>query len=133
MEYLFLYLLQLSHAINGLGLICLILGAIYACAWVIYVLPTKFCNEETDWLKTLISKYIAKPMKIFLTTGFILLFIPSQQTLILMGATYYGKKAISTFQDSKKIEKISTIIDLKLDSYIKDLQEEAKNGTTNKL
>lgn len=35
--------------------------------------------------------------------------------------------------DSKKLEKISTIIDLKLDSYIKDLQEEAKNGATNKL
>ena len=75
MEYLFLYLLQLSHAVNGLGLICLILGAIYACAWLIYVLPTKFCNEETDRLKSLFSRYIAKPMKIFLITGFILLFI----------------------------------------------------------
>ena len=133
MEYLFLYLLQLSHAINGLSLICLILGAIYACAWVVYVLPTRFCDEETDKINTLIKKYITKPMKSFLITGFILLFIPSQQTLILMGATYYGKKAVTAMSDSKKLEKISTIIDLKLDSYIKDLQEEAKNGAVNKL
>ena len=133
MEYLFLYLLQLSHAINGLGLICLILGAIYACAWVVYVLPTRFCGDETDEIKTLIKKYIIKPMKSFLITGFILLFIPSQQTLVLMGATYYGKKAVTAMSDSKKLEKISTIIDLKLDSYIRDLQEEAKNGATNKL
>ena len=133
MEYLFLYLLQLSHAINGLGLVCLILGTLYACAWGIYVLPTKFCNEETERLKPLISRYITKPMKSFLIAGFILLFIPSQQTLVLMGATYYGKKAVTALSDSKKLEKISTIIDLKLDSYIKDLQEEAKNGAVNKL
>ena len=133
MEYLFLYLLQLSHAINGLGLICLILGAIYACAWVVYVLPTKFCNEETDRLKPLIVRYITRPMKTLLIAGFVLLFVPSQQTLVLMGATYYGKKAVTAMSDSKKLEKISTIIDLKLDSYIKDLQEEVKNGTTNKL
>jgi hypothetical protein len=96
-------------------------------------LPTKFCNEETERLKLLNARYITKPMKSFLITGFILLFIPSQQTLVLMGATYYGKKAVTAISDSKKLEKISTIIDLKLDSYIKDLQEEAKNGTTNKL
>ena len=133
MEYLFLYLLQLSHAINGLGFICLILGAIYACAWVVYVLPTKFCDEETDKIKPLIKKYIAKPMKSFLITGFILLFIPSQQTLVLMGATYYGKKAVTAMSDSKKLEKINTIIDLKLDSYIKNLQKEVENGATNNL
>lgn len=128
MEYLFLYLLQLSHAINGLGLICLILGAIYACAWLIYVLPTKFCNEETDRLKSLFSRYIAKPMKILLIAGFVLLFVPSQQTLVLMGATYYGKKAVTAMSDSKKLEKISTIIDLKLDAYIQELQQEINNS-----
>lgn len=128
MEYLFLYLLQLSHAINGLGLICLILGAVYACAWVVYVLPTKFCDEETDKIKPLIKKYITKPMKSFLITGFILLFIPSQQTLVLMGATYYGKKAVTAMSDSKKLEKINTIIDLKLDAYIQELQQEINNS-----
>ena len=128
MEYIFLYLLQLSHAINGLGLICLILGTLYACAWGIYVLPTKFCNEETDKINTLIKKYITKPMKSFLITGFILLFIPSQQTLVLMGATYYGKKAVTAMSDSKKLEKISTIIDLKLDAYIQELQQEINNS-----
>jgi len=133
MEYLFLYLLQLSHAINGLGLICLIFGVIYTCVWLVYVLPTKLCNEETDKLKSLIARYITKPMKTLLIAGFILLSIPSQQTLVLMGATYYGKRAVTAMSDSKKLEKISTIIDLKLDSYIKDLQEEAKNGATNKL
>lgn len=128
MEYLFLYLLQLSHAINGLGLICLILGTLYACAWGIYVLPTKFYNEETERLKTLISRYITKPMKTLLITGFILLFIPSQQTLVLMGATYYGKKAVTAMSDSKKLEKINTIIDLKLDAYIQELQQEINNS-----
>jgi hypothetical protein len=128
MEYLFLYLLQLSHAINGLGLICLILGAIYACVWVVYVLPTKFCNEETDRLKPLIIRYITKPMKTLLTVGFVLLFIPSQQTLVLMGATYYGKKAVTAMSDSKKLEKINTIIDLKLDAYIQELQQEINNS-----
>jgi hypothetical protein len=127
MEYLFLYLLQLSHAINGLGLICLILGAIYACVWVVYVLPTKFCNEETDRLKPLIIRYITKPMKTLLTVGFVLLFIPSQQTLVLMGATYYGKKAVTAMSDSKKLEKINTIIDLKLDAYIQELQQKINN------
>ena len=142
MEYLFIYLLQILHYIDiikGVFLFLLIIGII---SFIVLGFLTGFQyeNHEQDGYGQITQNVAKSATKFFKNTiiTFSILFlitalIPSQQMLVLMGATYYGKKAVTAMSDSKKLEKISTIIDLKLDSYIKDLQEEAKNGTTNKL
>ena len=132
MEYLFIYLLQILHYIDIIkGIFCflLIAGII---GFIILGFLTGFQYEnhkKEDYCQ--INQNVAKATTKFLKNiiiTFSILFlitalIPSQQMLVLMGATYYGKKAVTAMSDSKKLEKISTIIDLKLDSYIKDLQE----------
>ena len=45
-----------------------------------------------------------------------------------MSATYYSKKTATAISNPKNLKRLT-----KLDSYIKNLQEEDKNGTTNKL
>ena len=51
-------------------------------------------------------------------------FIPTKQTLLLMGGTYLGKKAINAVVTDEKIKKVDTIINLQLDKYIKELQKQ---------
>lgn len=49
--------------------------------------------------------------------------LPTKQTLLLVGGTYLGKKAINTVITDEKIKKVDTIINLQLDKYIKELQQ----------
>ena len=58
----------------------------------------------------------------FVVIFLLLLLVPSQRTMCLLGGVYYGKKVVSNITDSKKIEKVNTIIDLQLDKYIKELK-----------
>ena len=55
-------------------------------------------------------------------TFLILAVIPTKQTLLLMGGTYLGKKAVNAVITDEKIKKIDTIINLQLDKYIEELQ-----------
>lgn len=57
-----------------------------------------------------------------LIANLIIVFIPCKQTLLLMGGTYLGKRAVNEVVNSDKLEKINTIIDLQLDKYIKELK-----------
>lgn len=50
--------------------------------------------------------------------------IPTRQTLLLVGGTYMGKKAINTVVTSEKLKKVDTIINLELDKRIKELKGE---------
>lgn len=69
-------------------------------------------------------KEITKKICIFAVTIFLILcIIPTKQTLLLMGGTYLGKKAVNTVITDEKIKKIDTIINLQLDKYIKELQD----------
>jgi hypothetical protein len=48
--------------------------------------------------------------------------LPTKNTLLLLGGTYYGKKAIKQVATSEKLQKIDTIINLELDKRIKELK-----------
>jgi hypothetical protein len=48
--------------------------------------------------------------------------MPTKDTLLLLGGTYYGKKAIKQVATSEKLQKIDTIINLELDKRIKELK-----------
>lgn len=54
------------------------------------------------------------------------LLIPNKTTLYQMSAVYFGKQINKSVQVDDKIQKISTIVDLQLDSTIKDLINNAK-------
>lgn len=60
---------------------------------------------------------------ILLSIGLILQIIPTKQTLLLMGGTYLGKKAITTVATDEKLKKVDKIINLQLDKYIKEFED----------
>ena len=60
---------------------------------------------------------------ILLIIFLLIVFIPTKNTLLLMGGMYLGKKAINTVITDEKVKKIDTIINLELDKRIKELKE----------
>ena len=121
MEYLFIYGLQMADMILGTGGICA--GLMLFCA--IALVPL-FVYKNDDSM-------IAEGYKIVKTTAISSLIIviicsllPTKETLLLIGGTYLGKKAVNQVVTSDKLEKVNTIIDLQLDKYIKDLQGATK-------
>lgn len=129
MEYLFIYLLQMA---GGIGSLLEVVNFV-AVISLIGVLLTYYIREAiyaSDYAsekeKQCIDniKKITKKICIFAVTIFLILcIIPTKQTLLLMGGTYLGKKAVNTVITDEKIKKIDTIINLQLDKYIKELQD----------
>lgn len=119
MEYLFIYGLQIANyimvlAISLLIMIPLVLGL------VSMVLSGDLEELQNHW-----NKWMKKTLITSLVTSLVLFALPTKQTLLLMGGTYLGKRAINEVVNSDKLEKVNTIIDLQLDKYIKELR-----GTT---
>lgn len=128
MEYLFIYLLQITDSISGLleilGFIAIfflvLLIAMFYMREAIYASPyatekEKHCIDN--------AREITKKICIPSITAFIILaVIPTKQTLLLMGGTYLGKKAVNAVVTDEKIKKIDTIINLQLDKYIEELK-----------
>lgn len=116
MEYLFIYLLQLADVVvrcmgfftvvSGLSATLMACGAIY---WVDFKEKKPF---DVFVKSTVISLMLLLACNLF----------PTKQTLLLMGGTYLGKKAINVVATDEKIKKVDTIINLQLDKYIKELQ-----------
>ena len=122
MEYLFIYLLQICKSIEfiqGINVVIIIFCAVIT--GIFYVSRQDY-NEAEECFITF-KKMLISIVVIFL----LLLLVPSQRTMCLLGGVYYGKKIVSNIADSKKIEKVNTIIDLQLDKYIKELKE-GNNG-----
>lgn len=134
MEYLFMYLLQLFEKIDIINNFLLFTGGFIFVSWFVTLLF--YSVEENKNVYYRVKPFLKICKKLFIKIFIIAIctmLIPTKQTLLLISGTYIGKKAVTAMSDSKKLEKISTIIDLKLDSYIRGSQEEAKNGTANKL
>lgn len=116
MEYLFIYLLQITETLDTI-----------AWAWLvavpfIYFLGCCFLLDYDDAQETL-AKNIKKFLVIWLGIPLLIFILPAKQTLLLMGGTYLGKQAVNQVVSSQKLEKINAIIDLQLDKYIKELKE----------
>ena len=114
MEYLFIYLLQMADYLHKLSIG---LVAVSPLIWFIHCLT---CAREGE--TGLEKKFLKNPL-IMVFIGIFLHFIPTKQTLLLMGGTYLGKKAINSVVTDEKIKKVDTIINLQLDKYIKELQK----------
>ena len=122
MEYLFIYGLQLADILNTISKICI--GA-FIVNTIGMVPAFIYKDEEADakkWFDILRKIFIA-----LLTIIILGVLAPTKQTLLLMGGTYYSKKAVTSVVTSDKLQKVNTIIDLQLDKYIKELKEVKSN------
>lgn len=113
MEYLFIYFLQMAEYLHKVG------GGLIVIAPIVWFMHCLKAGKRDTGLE---KKYLKIPL-IMVFIGMFLHFIPTKQTLLLMGGTYLGKKAVNTVVTDEKIKKIDTIINLQLDKYIKELQK----------
>ena len=125
MEYLFIYLLQMAESLKNLQEFIYMLLAISIFAYiVIYIMII----SDSYYDEKLRQKRLVRSAKKFYINCIIILiiasFIPTKQTLLLVGGTYMGKKAINTVVTSEKLKKVDTIINLELDKRIKELKGE---------
>lgn len=114
MEYLFIYLLQVAGGISTFGVI--LCGASFFCWFINCITHGKDMPS--------IEKEVVKVPLIVLSIGVILQLFPTKQTLLLMGGTYLGKKAVNAVITDEKIKKVDEIINLQLDKYLKELKEQ---------
>lgn len=129
MEYLFIFLLQLAGSIDSL-LEVVNFVAVISLIGVLLTYYTREAIYASDYTsekeKQCIDniKEMTKKICIFAVTIFLILcIIPTKQTLLLMGGTYLGKKAVNAVITDEKIKKIDEIINLQLDKYLKELKE----------
>lgn len=132
MEYIFIYLLQISNLLDlvlcclfiadvCLISFCIILGFCTRFEYINYK-SNRYCGGLTTETGQNGSKLCKKLIPIMLVITFFVAMVPSKQTLLLIGGTYLGKKAVKQVITDKKIEKINTIIELELDKRIKELK-----------
>lgn len=112
MEYLFIYLLQVVEFFSIFGIV--LYGISFFC-WMIN------CFKHGNGMPSTEKEVIKVPL-IVLSIAVMLQLIPTKQTLLLIGGTYLGKKAVNAVITDEKIKKVDTIINLQLDKYIKELQ-----------
>ena len=130
MEYLFIYLLQITDSISGLLVILGFVAILSLISLIVifYIREAIYASNYTDEKeKQCIDdiKEITKKICIFAVTIFLILcIIPTKQTLLLMGGTYLGKKAVNAVITDEKIKKVDEIINLQLDKYLKELKGE---------
>ena len=74
-------------------------------------------------LKKVYNKVLDKVFYILLAIFIFGMIVPTKQTMLLIGGTYLGKKAVKQVITDKKLEKVNTIIELELDKRIKELQD----------
>lgn len=124
MEYIFIYLLQFFETIESIkivaGVILFMGGAFYVVGKCQYIADEKYYTD----LKKIYNVVLDKLFYTFLIIFLITCFMPTKETLLLMGGTYYGKKAVKQIITDKKLEKVNTIIELELDKRIKELKQE---------
>lgn len=135
MEYLFIYLLQTLDVIQFVACVIFIVFIGICVALIINCIATfadccsfipdkddiKYESETYKLYK--IRKGLIKTAIIAFVLSSVLSFIPTKQTLLFMGGTYLGKKAVNAVATDEKIKKVDTIINLQLDKYIKELQK----------
>ena len=133
MEYLFIYGLQVADIVEIVATVTLVLGI----ASIIFLVTYWVENynyisdkESTDYETFNLLKKVTASL--CLTTLFLGI-LPTKQTMLLVGGTYLGKKAVNQVAMSDKMEKINTIIDLQLDKYIKELKENDNERNKNNI
>lgn len=119
MEYLFIYLLHLAKIISFITILSFILSLISGLFYAIFNFDTcqdEFLSDEYQKVASKIRPYFI----VFTITAILFSLFPTKDILLLMGGTYFGKKAVNQVITSERLKKVNTIIDLKLDEYIKN-------------
>lgn len=145
MEYLFIYLLQIVELISIIVKVLIvfaIFGIILSFVLLLcYNENIKSANFEYTFESTakeylasckFIRKLMFKIKKVtfaFLISILVLSLIPTKQTLLLLGGTYLGKKAVTTVVTNEKIKKVDAIINLQLDKYLQELKRNNKESS----
>ena len=136
MEYLFIYLLQVADVLSSISCVFTILFIIFCGGILVNCISTSidgyafFPDKEDKEFRSscyqlyVIRGYLIKSAIITFIISCLLCFLPTKQTLLLMGGTYLGKKAVNAVVTDEKIKKVDTIIKLQLDKYIKELQKQ---------
>lgn len=126
MEYLFIYLLQLSEAVTAILFAATVLAIISGVGSLVSYFAISYdYPDDVEERETLLNRIFVPLKKMFITSTVIMVLvglIPTKNTLLLMGGTYLGKKAINAVVTDTKIQKVNTIIELELDRRIKELQ-----------
>jgi hypothetical protein len=126
MEYLFIYLLDIAQKLLYLAGISVVSLVVIIPAYI----ASKSCAIDDYCDNKEVAQYWATKCEITLILCALVLItvfvLPTKQALLLIGGTYYGKKAVTQVVTSQKLEKVNTIIDLQLDKYIKELKGVAK-------
>lgn len=124
MEYLFIYCLQLFDFCHNfkIALFFIIIISFPAYIMALYFRTSDYMDKkEIHFNKTMTN--LAKNITLASISLFILFTIlPTKNTLLLVGGTYYGKKAVKQVVTSDKLQKVDTIINLELDKRIKELK-----------
>lgn len=115
MEYLFIYLLQVAENLMLVFIAALLAAVFSGVAWGFMVSDN---NNGAEYDTTGVKRVCISGLVCMLSC----LAMPNKQTLLLMGGTYLGKKAVAQVVQSEKLQKVSEIIDLKLDKLIKENQ-----------
>ena len=124
MEYLFIYCLQLFDFCHNfkifLFLAIVISFPMYLMA--MYMGTSNYMDKKEVYFNKTMTN-LAKNITLVSIYLFILFTIlPTKNTLLLVGGTYYGKKAVKQVVTSDKLQKVDTIINLELDKRIKELK-----------
>ena len=123
MEYLFMYLLQIFEKIDVINNFLLFTSGFIFVSWFVTLLFYSVEENKNVYYRVkpflkICKKLFIKIFKIAICT----MLIPTKQTLLLIGGTYIGKKAVNQVVTDEKIKKIDTIINLELDKRIKELR-----------
>lgn len=133
MEYLFIYLLQMSNVIECLSVITVLSSVSFIVVCIIFFsVNYDEITQDDDCHKN--KKATFKTLKnnaiLFVIVSIFLSAIPTKQTLLLMGGVYLGKKAVNTVITDEKVKKVNQIIELELDKRIGELKRNANNDNS---
>ena len=117
---LFIYL---ASVVEGVSKLLLSLGFILTSVSGIFLIVIVFDNLKDHLFNKLIKYTIPSAIILFV----VVTLIPSERTMYLMGGAYLGQQIIK----SDTIDKVSDIINLKLDNVKNDLIEQTTNGDKN--
>lgn len=118
MEYLFIYLLQLTDVIEFAKILLFVLMACGILA-LPFVAETTTKKEFEEYWDTFYDV-----LKVIIVSLVILFMLPTRQTLLLCGGVAVGKTAIDKISKSTYYEKVTKIIELELDKKVKEYSVE---------
>lgn len=117
---LFIYL---ASVVDGISKLLLSLGFVLIVVSFVFLLAIVSDKLKDHLFNKLIKYTIPSAIILFV----VVTLIPSERTMYLMGGVYLGQQIIK----SDTMDKVSDIINLKLDNVKNDLIEQSTNGDKN--